>query len=407
MERRYEIIDKIIAGEIYLYIIFMFITKGEAVRNILLFSSLALWLSTLPYRKNRVILGQTVPLLFWGFIATILISVVFSLEPVYSFNALRIDPLKAVIIFCLISTTLSDYQRLKVFTYVSFALLLLQLSVGYYSYWVYDLPFMKPVTSIRHAWHARFAMDINTLLSFTFVIFLMGKNIGIRISIIATLIISISAILLSTSRGGIAAFICIAATWLIYLVRKYRFNVKMMIAGIIMLAVLAGVIINYQPNIRQRLANTGRDISTLTERTYIWKPLIAAASERPVFGWGYGPDIFAMDEPFKNTPYEKAPVYIKPAFRNPHNAFLKIFFHQGLVGVIFYAALLVSATATFWKSARSSHDFKSYMLLSCAGIMIGIYFVNSITENPHLTDLALILGIGIAAANLKSENSNN
>ena len=83
MGKKYETIDKIIAAEIYLYIIFMFVTKGEAIRNILIFSSFILWLTTLKYRKNKQILVEPVSILFWLFMITILLSVVFSIEPLY------------------------------------------------------------------------------------------------------------------------------------------------------------------------------------------------------------------------------------------------------------------------------------------------------------------------------------
>jgi O-antigen ligase len=111
--------------------------------------------------------------------------------------------------------------------------------------------------------------------------------------------------------------------------------------------------------------------------------------------------------PFENTPYKVAPLNIKPAFRSPHNPFLRILFHQGIVGLIPYVLLLIIATLGFLKEAFASDNLKSYILIACASIMIGTFLVFAIVQNSKLTDLVLILGIGIAAKNLKSENSNN
>jgi hypothetical protein len=387
VEKKFEIIDKIIEIEIYLYIILMFVTKGEGIRNILLFSSFLLWLATLKYRKSRWILREPISIFFWGFTATIVVSAIFSIDPLYSFKTLRGEPLKSVIIFCLISTVLSDEKRLKKFIYLSFFLLVFTISVGYYSYWAYDLPLMKPVTPLRHAWHSRFAMDINALLPFTFILLLITKDMRFKII-----------------RGGLAALLSILVIWLTYMLKKYRVNIKIMLASVVILAVLSGSILYSSPNIKQRFSNLGHDITTLNERTEIWGPLIFAAAEKPFFGWGYGPEIFVMDKPFENTPFVKAPVHIKPAFRNPHNSFLKIFFHQGIIGLISYIALLIVATRTFWKGAYSTNNLKSYIIMACTSIMVGTFFVNSIVENPHLTDLTFILGIGLATKNLGKED---
>lgn len=396
-----------IEAEIYLYVLFMFLTFGEAVRNILIFSSFILWLATLKYRENKWILKKPVPLLFWGFMLTILFSVVFSIDPGYSFKSLRSYPLKAFILFCLISTVLSDEIRLKRLARLALGILVLTVAVGYYSYFAHDLPVMKPDTAIRHAWQAQFAVDINFLLPLTLVIFFNTKDIRTKASIIALSVISVSAIILSTSRGGIAGSIAAAAVWLVYLARNYRFNSKIVLAALAALIIITGTVIYQSPYIKQKFIKTGSDMKTLTERTHIWKPLIAASLDRPVFGWGYGHRLFTLDEPFENTPYKVSPVTTKPAFRNPHNPFLRVLFHQGFTGLVFYAALSIMATITFWRGINGEGRFRDFVLLACTGTMIGTYFVNAIVENSHITELALTLSIGMAAIYMKREHSDN
>ena len=405
MSKRYEIIQKIIEIEIYLYIIFMFLTKGEAIRNILLFSSFFLWLASIRLNENRGILKHPVALLFWGNIASVIIASIFSIDPLYSFSSLKLDPLRAVIIFCLLATMFSDEKRIKRFVTISYFLLLFTISVGYFSYWAYDLPLMKPTTAIRHAWHSRFAVDLNTLLPFTFILFLMTKDKRSKAVFLFTMIAAISGIVLSTSRGGLAGFISILSVWLMYLLKIKKINFKFITATVLLIVALTGTSLLVSPWLRAKSTDI-ENIMSLTRRTEIWGPLIAAASERPVFGWGYGPDIFTMDKPFENTPFKKAPVHIKPAFRNPHNPFLRIFFHQGIPGVIMYIALLVTATITFWKGRSNTEHFVSYILVACTSILVGTYFVNAVVENSQLRDLALILGLGMAAKKLKSEDSN-
>jgi O-antigen ligase len=408
MGKKYEIIDKIIAAEIYLYIIFMFVTKGEAIRNILIFSSFILWLTTLKYRKNKQILVEPVSILFWLFMITILLSVMFSIEPLYSFKSLRGDPLKSVLLFSLVSTVLSEEKRLKRFFYVSYLILLFTISVGYYSYWVHDLPLMKPHTLLRYVWSNRFAVDLNTLLPFSFFLLLISNNFKFRIIIIITLITGIFALILSTSRGGIAAFLCAILILSIYMSKKRGYNLKLILPSITLVFILLGTISYYSsPYVKKRVLSTTQEFTTFNERTEIWKPLVYAAAERPVFGWGYGGNIFKIDVPFENTPFKVAPLRHRSDFRDPHNPFLRILFHQGIVGLISYLVLLIFVTTVYWKNAFITESFKSYILIACASILIGTYFVNAVVENSRLLDLTLIIGIGLAAKNSRSEDSHS
>jgi O-antigen ligase len=407
MRKRYERIDKIIAVEVYLLIIFSFVTKGEAIRNILLYSGFFLWLVTLKYKVNKSVLIKPVPVLFLVFILSVAVSVIFSIDPIYSFKQLRGDPLKSIILLCLITTALADEKRLLTVIYLAIALLAFTLSQGYYSYWAYDMPLMKPVTFIRHAWHTRFAMDINTLLPFTCIALFRSRNAVLKIALSLLLVASMVAVMLSTSRGGMTALLVISLVWLLGVSKKTKINWNICVAGTMTAAVILGAILAFSTDTRKRIADLAHDVGTFHERTYIWGPLISAGLQRPVTGWGYGPGVFVSDRPFENTSYKKAPVHLKDAFRNPHNSFLKIFFHQGLMGLISYTTLLVIATISFWRNIDRTDELRSYILISCASIMTGTYFVNSIVENPHLTDIVLILGIGSAALYTISEDSHN
>ncbi len=403
----FRIIDRIIEMEIYLYIIFMFITKGEGIRNVLLFSSFFLWLMTLRHRENTWILKQPVSILFWCFMATIITSVVFSIDPLYSFSSLKEYPLKSVIIFCLVSTTLSSEERLKRFAGLTFFLLLFTIAVGYYSYFAYDLPLMKPVTALRRAWHARFAVDLNTLMAFTFIILLRTKSTAWKIMLLVTISTAILGVILSTSRGGLAGLIVMSLVWILFLHGMKRNRLKLIVSYFALFIVMFSVSLYFSPELKRKFIDDKKEIMSLDRRTEIWGPLVAAASERPVFGWGYGSRLFRIDRPFENTSYNVAPVNIDPAFRNPHNAFLRVFFHQGIVGLVFYLLLLIVSTVTFWRKASDSVDFRRYMLIACTGILIGTYFINAIVENSELPDLAFILSLGLAAGYMRSENSDN
>ena len=401
MKKHFEIINKIIEYEIYLYIIFMFLTKGEAIRNILIFSAFTLWLVTLPYRENKYILKEPVPLLFWGFIATILLSVIFSVDPVYSFKSLRGQPLKSLILLCLISTTLANEKSLKRLMYLFYFILVFTVLVSYYSFWAHDLYYMYPDTSLRHANPNRLAEDLNMLLSFSFMLLLIVKNRNLRFAVTITVITGVAALILSGSRTGLAAFLIIGGILLFYLATKGKINIKILVAGIISVIILSATVTHYSESwIKIKFKFFTQVIATFNGRTPIWIPLIHAVRERPVTGWGYGEKLFRIDRPFKNTPYKVAPIADHPSHRNPHNAFFRVLFHQGILGLIFYITLLIVAVSSFWRGAFKAEYYNNYVLIACTSVVAGTFIIHAIVESSHLTHLVLILGTGLAAKNM-------
>ncbi len=406
MNKKYEVIDRILEVLIYLYLVFMFLSKGEAIRNILLFSGFLLWLGTLKYRENKWILKEPLSILFWVFIASIFISVIFSIDPVYSFWSLRGEPLKSVIIFSLVSTVISDENRLRKLVSLTLPVLVFTLFIGYYSYWAHDLPIMRADTPLRHTWHARFAMDINTLLPFSFVILYALSNKKAVVFLLTVIAAAVAAIVLSTSRGGAAAFISILIMWAIYVSKKRGVHMGKTLAGLLLVSVISAAVLFSSPVIMEKFSRISTDLKTLTKRTDIWGPLVSAASEKPIVGWGYGPEIFMMDEPFHNTPYKDAPVKDKPAFRNPHNAFLRVYFHQGVLGLIPYVLLIAYAVREFWRNAFRIDNMSGNALFACSTILVSIFVLNALLENTHFTDLALILGVGCAAVSIRRDRTN-
>jgi O-antigen ligase len=229
-----------------------------------------------------------------------------------------------------------------------------------------------------------------------------------RILISIGILASVSAVFISLSRGGVIAFLSTMGVWSLYSLRKKEVNLKFVLVSIPLAFILLGMVLYYfSPDIRNRVSSTKTELTTLNERTPAWMPVIYAAAERPLFGWGCGNKIFRMDLPYENTPFKVSPFTIDHGLKNAHNTFFSKLFHQGMVGLILYLILLIVATRTFWKKSLSSHGIKSFILIACTSVLIGTYFVHSLAEVVTLRYLTLILGVGIAAQNVSSENSNN
>jgi O-antigen ligase len=403
------VIDKVIEAGLYLFIFFLFLTKGEGIRNILLYSNFALWLATLRQRKNLHILKEPLALFFWGFMISTFLSAVFSIDIRYSFKELKIDFLQSLLFFPVLATVLSDNKRLKRFVWLALFLLIFLVANGFYSYLVYNMPFMLSETPLRHAFHNRFARDLNMFLAFSFALLLMTKGKAARIFITLMVFTGIFGLILTVSRGGIIAFLAICFVWLASSWRKRYLHLKPVLISVMLAVVLLGVIAYvFVPDIKKRISlvsQTEDQIITLNKRTTIWMPVLYASMKRPLFGWGYGEKIFRKDTPFEDTPYKTSPYKSDIQLRDPHNTFLSELLNQGIVGLGLYLALLITAARGFWLGTHSTNETKNYILLACTSILVGTYFVHSMVEVVKFRYLTLILGVGLAAKHVNSEDS--
>lgn len=410
-EKNYGIIDKVIEAGLYLFIFFLFLTKGEGVRNILLYANFILWLATLRQRKNLSILKEPVALIYWGFMISTFLSAVFSIDIRYSFKELDGDFLKPLLFFPVLATVLSDNKRLKRFAWLTLFLLIFLVANGFYSYLVYNMPMMLSETPLRHAFHNRFARDLNLCLAFSFALLLITKRGISKIFIALMILTGIFSLILTVSRGGIIAFLAISAVWLANSFRARYSHLKPVLVSVLLAVVLSGVIAYvFVPDIKNRLSlvtQTESQIITLNKRTTIWMPVLYASMKRPLFGWGYGEKIFRRDAPFEDTPYKTSPYKRDIQLRDPHNTFLSELFTQGIVGLGLYLALLITASREFWRGTHSTNETKSYILLACVSILIGTYFVHSMVEVVKFRYLTLILGVGLAAKHVTSEDSHH
>ncbi|MEF9426334.1 MAG: hypothetical protein L0956_03880, partial [Candidatus Mariimomonas ferrooxydans] len=271
MEKKYENIDRIIEVGIYLYIIFMFLTKGESIRNILIFGNFALWLFTLKHRKNLYLLKNPVSILCWIFIGVIPFSVIFSIDPLYSFLELRHEPLKFALLFPVISTVMSDKTRLKRAVYVCFFTSILIVSIGYYSYLAHDIQVLRPDTALMDTGdtgHNKFARYLITLLPFSFILYFMWqKKAGLRALLSISFIISVFALILSSSRGGYTGFLSMVFIWALFLSRTKKYNLHRIMSVTVVVILMLGTLSWFSsPGLRERISLTAGQLPTLNDR---------------------------------------------------------------------------------------------------------------------------------------------
>jgi len=402
LRHRLKDIDRVIEIGIYIYIVFMFLTKGEGIRNILIFGNFVLWFLTLRYRENLHVFKDPVSILFGMYIGVTVILVAFSIDPLYSFLELRHEPLRAALLFPVIATVMADEKRLaRIPSVCMFTALLIVLN-GYYSYLFYDIPILKPHTPLMHVWHNKFARYLNTLLAFSFILYFLWQRLSIRLWLTTAFIICISALVLSTSREGYLAFFAIASVWGLYLWKRKGHNFLRTISIVILIFITLCIIsLLSSSQVRERLFLTISHIKTFNERAEPWEPAFYAIMKRPVTGWGYGKDIFYKTEPYSHVPYTKVPE------KGPHNTYVDILFSQGIAGLIPYILLILIAIGRFSRTGFNTSGIRSYILVASTSVIIGNYIINSIFTIVSFAHLAVVLGLGMAGLNARVTSPDN
>lgn len=373
---------------IYIYFIIMFLSKGESIKNIALYGTFALWLLSGKWR-DRDFYRSPLTILFGGYLFSVLLSVVFSIDPEYSLISLKYDILKAVVLFPVLATSFSTEERLRRLSISLSISASIMIAIGFYSYLTQDISFLKPNTELMHAWHNRFARYLCLTTPFAMVLLLTSKNKINMVGLFSLIIFGSLAVILSTSRGGMFALVLIVTVWILFVYKKGVFNFrKIILISLIAFITMFFIGLSTSPSLKTRLGG----MESVNLRLDTWNKAIESVKQRPILGWGYGKEIFHREEPYLKTTSKSLPK------TGPENTFIQVIFHQGLVGLGVYISLILTAVVVFFRSAlRTENSLRSYVLITACGIIVGNHIGHSLVAAEIFRGLAIILAIGIAA----------
>jgi exopolysaccharide production protein ExoQ len=135
----------------------------------------------------------------------------------------------------------------------------------------------------------------------------------------------------------------------------------------------------------------------LTGRLDIWQKVIGLAEQRPAFGWGWVSYWAPWVSPFHDLAERNGVVYLQA-----HNAWLDVWFQLGVVGLLFFALLVVS---TLWRSWFAAVDrprvdvadrlpYTAYALLPL--LVLAALLAQSLAESRILIEAGWTLLVVIA-----------
>jgi len=145
------------------------------------------------------------------------------------------------------------------------------------------------------------------------------------------------------------------------------------------------------PAFRDRIIQTPQAIETVQERTQIWSRTIHAIEGSPLVGWGYGNKISWDGQPvmlYKET--EKELIFkLGP---HAHNIILQVFFHQGLVGLLFFLWFMITGFLSVISALKSSDESLKLFYFAVFSVFVGVFMIHGFIEVIPFVLICLIMG---------------
>ncbi|NYF11527.1 O-antigen ligase [Leifsonia sp. AK011] len=135
----------------------------------------------------------------------------------------------------------------------------------------------------------------------------------------------------------------------------------------------------------------------LTGRVEIWESVTALAQQRPVFGWGWVSYWVPWAPPFDNLAFSN-----KVRMLQAHDAWLDVWLQLGIVGVVIFAALVISTLARSWLFAVDRQQLVpgeplryTALTLFPLAVMVAL-IIQSIAESRLLVEFGIMFLVMIA-----------
>ncbi len=261
-------------------------------------------------------------------------------------------------------------------------------------------PFYKDHTS----YGAILAMFIPIVIGFLF-----NKELKKNLRIISGIVLGylLVAIVLSYTR---AAWISLVGALLVYLVIKFRINIKIIFVAVVVLFVM---FFSFQDKIFMTLERNKQDSSTdfkehlhsisnvatdasNLERINRWKCAIRMYKEKPIFGWGPGTYQFEY-APFQFS-YEKTIISTNAGdMGNAHSEYLGALSETGLPGMISFiimvAVILITGIRNYYKA--NNYTIKIFLASTICGLTT--YLLHAFLNNFLDMDKVAVPFWGFAA----------
>ncbi len=365
-----------------------------AVREIILGMGTFFWV--LLMILNRRILWPRTPLDWplFGWLVCVLISLLWAVNPAYSFKKIQGEVLKGVVVFYLLAyaTQESDHRK-----QLLFSLTLGNLFMIFYALWDFwqaggsfgDFSVIR-ARSLSQS-YPEFGTYLITVLPFFLVSFSSPLMKSFRWFLGVLIGLNLFCIYITFGR---AMWLAAAVELLLvgWMVNKKKF-ILFFLAGLLVFALIIpktvwfhGERINPSEGISsQEIGGTGGDLIE------IWKLAFHFFSERPFQGIGYGRNSFSEAFPNFRASHQ-------PLLWHAHNTFLNIAFQTGIQGLLAFLWLIgVILVHTYRRGKTGPGTWSGLWNLSVWIMVIG-FFIRNCFDDIYVDDSLLLFWFLVGSA---------
>ena len=223
---------------------------------------------------------------------------------------------------------------------------------------------------------------------------------GVAWLVLAALMLALTRSTTVSLAAGVVAVVLVFALWTRRRGPQGRRPVYLVAAASVVAAGAAVAV--FTP---QLLAVFGKS-PDVTGRIDIWRGVIEAANQRPVFGWGWVSYWAPWAEPFKGLAVRKGVVYLQA-----HDAWLDVWLQLGIIGLIVFAALVLS---TLWRSwflavdrpRRGIADTEPYAVSALLPLLLlAALLAQSVAESRMLIESGWVLLVVLAIVTKRQQAS--
>jgi O-antigen ligase len=336
-----------------------------------------------------------------AFVFSAVVSSLLSPSPVQSFHFFKREHIKIILLYIVVSSTFATPEKLRKFACFLAVAGGVYLIVGLYRIAGY----MVKSGSINYDETRYYA----TIFLF-FLPFLLLRNHEAgktgRIFWKIPLVGSIAGIFILGVRASWIGLAAVLAAWVYFLRDRTRKTLIYTGAGAVAVVLGVATIFFFFPGQYEFVKERMGQKVPVSFRLETWQRFAALSQERILFG--HGLDDTGMTERYRaayRADHGTYPPEDKPT--SPHNQFIKIFYQQGVPGLLLFVALLA---AFFWRTTTVFLDNRErgYALVGIAvmAAVLGEYVIRCLTEDRSLVPLSLLLGMAGAYLRLGEEDRN-
>ncbi|MCS7184288.1 MAG: O-antigen ligase family protein, partial [Patescibacteria group bacterium] len=373
---------------------------------------IALLLMVIFLLNNKQFFPKKNEYLFWVsviFIIGIFIVNLFSMRPYLSFwgNAERSEGVWAlihfIIWFWLLWIVFKIDPSFKKTIFYSFLIALYIISF-IEIYQGIKLGEIRPSSTLGNATYVGFFAN---LMLFLCLYFLYKSSPQEKIFIWIGIILSLSSIIISQTRGAILGIVAGLFIFGLYYFLSSKSKIHFKILGLIFVFLV--IFSFYQflltdyalkiPGIN-RVAESIKSKEPYMPRLISWGIFLDAWKEKPFLGYGLENSPIAYFKSFNSEIFK----YEEVIFDRPHNKYIEILVTNGIIGAIFWLALYLVIIYSIFKN-----ETNNYLRASLLGFFIGYLVQNFTLFDVQASYLPLFFGLALLVPpvfNLKKEKIN-